>query len=96
MRVDFINSHRDEHGVEPNCKELPIAPPMYRRCKALEQPPEKRSERARQDEPLCHDIQRVWAQSDGHYGARKVWQQPGCESILAARCTVERLMRYLG
>ena len=23
MRVDFINPHRDEHGVEPICNELP-------------------------------------------------------------------------
>ena len=25
VRVDFIDPHRDEHGVEPICKELPIA-----------------------------------------------------------------------
>ena len=91
----MIDPHRHEHGVEPSCKALPMAPSTCRRCQALEQP-EKRSERARQDEPLCHDIQHVWAESDRNYGARKVWQQPGRESIAAARCTVERLMKYLG
>ena len=94
--VDFIDQHRDEHGVEPICKELPIAPSTYRRCKALERQPEKRSERARRDDQLCHDIQRVWEESDRNYGARKVWKQLGRESISAARCTVERLMKHLG
>ena len=94
--MDFIDQRRVEHGLEPNCKALPIVPSTYRRCQALEQQPEKRSERARQDELLCHDIQRVWAESDGHHGARKVWQQLGRESIPAARCTVARLMKYLG
>ena len=94
--VDFIDQHRDEHGVEPICKELPIAPSTYRRCKALERQPEKRSERTRRDDQLCHDIQRVWEESDRNYGARKVWKQLGRESISAARCTVERLMKHLG
>ena len=43
--VDFIDQYRDQHGVEPICKELPIAPSTYRRCKALERQPEKRGER---------------------------------------------------
>ena len=94
--VDFIDQHRDEHGVEPICKELPIAPSTYRRCKALERQPEKRSKRTRRDDQLCHDIQRVWEESDRNYGARKVWKQLGRESISAARCTVERLMKHLG
>ena len=94
--VDFIDQHRNEHGVEPICKELPIAPSTYRRCKALERQPEKRSERARRDDQLCHDIQRVWEESDRNYGARKVWKQLSRESISAARCTVERRMKHLG
>ena len=27
-RVDFIDQHRDEHGVEPICKELPTCLPV--------------------------------------------------------------------
>ena len=94
--MDFIDQHRDQHGVEPICKELPIAPSTYRRCKVLERQPEKRSERTRRDDQLCHDIQRVWEESDRNYGARKVWKPLGRESIPAARCTVERLMKHLG
>ena len=93
--VDFIDQHRDEHGVEPICRELPIAPSTYRRCRALERQPEKHSERARRDDQPGHDIRRVWEESDRNYGARKVWKQPGRESISAARCTVERLMKHL-
>ena len=42
----MIDPHRHEHGVEPSCKALPMAPSTCRRCQALEQP-DKRSERAR-------------------------------------------------
>ena len=94
--VDCIDPHRDEHGVEPIGKELPMAPSTYRRCKALERQPEKRSERTRRDDQLGHDMQRVWQESDRNYEARKVWKPLGRESISAARCTVERLMKQLG
>ena len=40
--------------------------------------------------------QGVWAESDRNYGARKVWKRLGRESLSAARCTVERLMKHLG
>jgi transposase InsO family protein len=38
----------------------------------------------------------VHEENFGVYGARKVWRQLGREAIVAARCTVERLMRSLG
>ena len=34
--------------------------------------------------------------SDGTYGAWKVWRQLNREGIACARCTVERLMRAAG
>jgi putative transposase len=70
--VAFIDQHREHYGVEPICKVLPIAPSTYHRNKALEQQPEKLSARALRDEQLCHDIRRVWDESDRNYGARKV------------------------
>ncbi len=91
--VAFIDQYRDDYGVEPICQQLPIAPSTYRRCKALERHPDKRSARARRDEQLLPEIQRVWEESDRNYGARKVWKQLGRESVPVARCTVERLMR---
>lgn len=93
--VDFIDRYRDLYGVEPICDVLPIAPSTYHRCKAHEKSPEKRSARRQRDEQLCPEIKRVWKESDYNYGARKVWKQLLRESIPAARCTVERLMREL-
>lgn len=94
--VDFIDTHREAYGVEPICKVLPIAPSTYHRSKELEAHPERRSNRAKQDEKLADDIWRVWDNNHGVYGARKVWKQLNREMIPAARCTVERLMKRLG
>lgn len=94
--VAFIDQYRECYGVEPICKLLPIAPSTYRRCKVLSQQTEKRSVRAKRDEQLSLEIQRVWEESDENYGARKVWKQLNRESYSVARCTVERSMRTLG
>lgn len=94
--VGFIDQYREIYGVEPICNVLPIAPSTYHRCKVLEQHPEQRSDRARRDEQLMPDIQRVWEENHRNYGARKVWKQLNRESIPVARCTVERLMKQLG
>ncbi|MFT5260256.1 MAG: putative transposase [Gammaproteobacteria bacterium] len=37
--VTFIDKYRKTYGVEPICAELPIAPSMYYRSKALERCP---------------------------------------------------------
>jgi putative transposase len=50
----------------------------------------------RRDAELLVEIRRVYDRSRGVYGARKVWLQLRREGILAARCTVERLMRKDG
>lgn len=94
--VTFIDRYRKDYGVEPICKLLPIAPSTYHRCKTLEQHPEQRSKRAKRDEQLMPEIQRVWEENHRNYGARKVWKQLKRESIPAARCTVERLMKRIG
>ena len=92
----FIDQYREVYGVEPICKVLPIAPSTYYRCKALLSYPERRSDRVKSDEHLKSEIARVWDENHEVYGARKVWKQLKRESIKAARCTVERLMRRLG
>jgi len=94
--VTFIDQYRDRYGVEPICKELPIAPSTYHHHKILEQHPERRSTRAKRDGQMKLDIQRVWEDNHRNYGARKVWKQLMRESLPAARCTVERLMKQLG
>jgi putative transposase len=93
--VTFIDQHRADYGVEPICAVLPIAPSTYYRHKDLELHPEKRSIRAKRDENLKIDIQRVWNENRQVYGVRKVYKQLKRESILVAKCTVERLMKKL-
>ena len=94
--MEFIDQYRDEYGVESICRQLPIAPSTYYRFKDLQKHPGKRAARVQRDESLERDIQRVWEENHGVYGARKVWKQLNRESITVARCTVERLMNRLG
>jgi transposase InsO family protein len=75
---------------------LQIAPSCYRRHAARLRNPALRPDRARQDEQLIPDIQRVWHANWQVYGADKVWLQMNREGVRIARCTVERLMRRLG
>jgi len=92
----FIAAHRDAHGVEPICAQLPIAPSTYYTWKAQQADPSRRSARTQHEATLREHIQRVWDTNFHVYGAEKVWRQLGREGIPAARCTVERLMRAMG
>ena len=94
--VAFIDAHRAEHGVEPICEELPIAPSSYYEHKARQADPERLPPRLQRDRALGPEIRRVYEENFGVYGARKVWRQLGREEIVVARCTVERLMRSMG
>jgi transposase InsO family protein len=94
--VAFIDDHREEYGVEPICRVLPIAPSTYYAHKALEADPKRRSARAKRDEWLRGEILRVWEANFEVYGVRKVWRQLTREGITVARCTVERLMGEMG
>ena len=93
--VDFIDEHRVQHGVEPICKVLPIAPSTYYQAKQFEREPSKRCARFHHDEALKPEVLRVWHESFRCYGAYKIWKQLAREGITAARCTIERLMREL-
>jgi len=92
----YIDQHRNVHGVEPICRQLQVAPSAYRRHAARLRDPSKRSQRVQRDEQLMTDIDRVWQESLGVYGADKVWRQLNREGIAVARYTVERLMRSQG
>lgn len=94
--VSFIDAHRDVYGVEPICRQLPIAPSIYYEHKSRQADPQRLPPRLRRDKVLMPEIQRIYEENFGVYGARKVWRQLGREDIEAARCTVERLMRSLG
>src|SRR5690606_22477920 len=94
--TSFIDEHREEYGVEPICRVLPIAPSTYRERAAQRRDTWGRSPRGRRDDALKGEVRRVFAESFGVYGARKVWRQMQREGFGIARCTVERLMREMG
>jgi len=94
--ASFIDEHRDEYGVESICTALPIAPSTYYEHRARQRDPERRSVRAKRDDELRVDVQRVWQENFRVYGVRKVWRQLKREEIGVARCTVERLMQEMG
>ena len=94
--VDFIHNNKDLYAVEAICKILPIAPSTYYRQLDLTENPEKRSKRDLHDVHHAEQIKRIWKESSGRYGVRKVWQQLKREGYIVARCTVARLMQNLG
>jgi putative transposase len=75
---------------------LPIAPSVYYELKARQREPKRCPARARRDEELCPQIDRVWHENKEVYGPHKVWKQLKREGHRVARCTVARLMKRLG
>jgi len=94
--VSFIDENRNDHGVEPICQQLPMAPSTYYNHKARAANPERLPKRVKRDWRLKTEIRRVYEDNLRVYGARKVWRQMTLEGIEVARCTVERLMKRLG
>jgi putative transposase len=94
--IAFIDAHREAYGVEPIGKVLPIAPSTYHEHASKRRDPARRCERAKRDEVLKGEVQRVFEENFRVYGVRKVWRQLKREGFEVARCTVARLMRALG
>ncbi|HEX3778671.1 MAG TPA: IS3 family transposase, partial [Pseudonocardiaceae bacterium] len=95
MKVEFVDSQREQHGVQPVLEALEqtpaqIAPSTYYAAKSR---PE--SARRARDRELV-EIEQVHEDNYGVYGARKVWVQLNRQGGDVARCTVERLMRESG
>lgn len=96
MKVEFVDSVQEQHGVQPvleALKQTPaeIAPSTYYAAKT--RPPSPRQVR---DAELTEQITDVYRDNYGVYGARKVWHELRRRGVDAARCTVERLMRTAG
>jgi putative transposase len=96
MKVEFVDSQRKTHGVQPVLRVLEgtpaeIAPSTYYAAKSR---PE--SARATSDRVLAVQIERVHEDNYGVYGARKIWAELNRQGVEVARCTVERLMRETG
>jgi putative transposase len=94
--IAFIDDHRGEHGVEPICSVLPIAPSTYHSHAARRADPSLLPTRAKRDAGLMPQIARVFEENFEVYGVRKVWRQLQREGRDVARCTVERLMQSMG
>jgi putative transposase len=95
MKVEFVDSQRETHGVQPVLEALKhtpveIAPSTYY-AKARSE-----SARAARDRELVDKIERVHEDNYSVYGARKVWAELNRQGVDVARCTVERLMREIG
>jgi hypothetical protein len=73
--VDFIHNNKELYGVEAICRILPIAASTYYRTLDLTVNPEHRAKRDLHDLQHAEEIKRIWKESSGRYGVRKVWQQ---------------------
>ncbi len=93
--IAFIDDHRQTYGVEPICRVLPIAPSTDHAHAARRADPERLPARAKRDAVLIAEIRRVYEANFSVYGVRKIWRQLAREGIVAARCTVARLMRTM-
>ena len=76
MKVEFIDRHKDEHGVQPICDALretaaEIAPSTYYAAKT------GRRQRAVRDAELTDAITRMYEENYHVYGARKMWKEMG-------------------
>lgn len=63
--VEFIDDHRGEHGVEPICKLLPIAPATDYEHRAKRADPARLSDRAKRDAALRPEIRAVFSTRTG-------------------------------
>jgi transposase InsO family protein len=94
--IQFIKDHRADHGVEPICRVLPIAPATFYDNLAKQADTSRLSDRAKRDEQLKPEIERVFEENLKVYGVRKIWHQMKREGFDIARCTVARLMKDIG
>lgn len=80
--------HRAEHGVEPICTVLPIAPCTCYEHLAKRADPARLPDRARWDAALRPGIRRVFEENWRVYGVRKVWRQ--LQRDIPAKTAVKR------
>jgi hypothetical protein len=88
--IAFIEEHRNDLGVEPVCKVLPVAQAIFYAHAAIIRNPVLASDRAKRDAVLSPEIKHVWEENHEVYGIRKVWHQMPREKFTIARCRVAR------
>jgi len=93
--ICFVDAYRDDHGVEPICRVLEIAPSTYHAHARRRSQPETAPPRVQRDVELMQEIRRVFDENFQVYGVRKVWRQLRREGFDVARCAVARLMKKM-
>jgi putative transposase len=91
MIVEFIDDNRNEFGVEPICRSLPVAPSTYYSAKSR-----PLSDRAIRDGVMMPILLILWKANYSVYGARKLWIAATKAGHEIGRDQVARLMRELG
>jgi putative transposase len=95
--VEFIDTHREEFGVEPICRVLTehglkVAPSTYYEARTR-----KPSKRALRDAEITELIRAARQHRFvARFGARKMWLYLRRAGHDVARCTIERLMAHNG
>lgn len=92
--IAFIKEHREVCGVEPICRVLQIAPSTFYAHLAVENDPDKASDRAKRDAELRPEMKRVWEENLEVYGARKLWRAMKRKKFDVARCTPSRACKH--
>ena len=89
--VSFIDTNRDEFGVEPICDVLQVAPSTYYAAK-------KRVPSARQlrDAVMVPILVALWTANRKLYGAHKLWKAARRAGHVIGRDQVARLMKTAG
>jgi len=85
--TQLIEVHRDDHGVEAIFRVPPITPTTFYDNMAKQADPSRLSDRAKRDEQLKPEIERVFEENLKVYGVRKIWHQMHREGFHIARCT---------
>jgi len=89
--VAYIDDHKSEHGVEPICEVLQVAPSTYYAAKSR-----PLSKRAIRDAALKVVIVTVHQANYEVYGVRKMWKAMRRAGTDIGRDQVARLMRDMG
>ena len=94
--MEFIDSQKDHHGVQPVLQALEGTPAEIASSTYYATKTRPVSARSRRDAELITMITKIHAENYGVYGARKIWHELQRREVRVARCTVERLMREIG
>ena len=89
--VEFIDTHRDEFGVEPICRSLQVAPSTYYAVKNRVP-----SARALRDAVMMPILLALFAANYRVYGAHKLWKAARRAGHDIGRDQTARLMRRMG